>query len=78
MAVVTVNRPIVESSAVNELIDQFKRLNDNFERYLEHINAKVLPSAEELAVADPRTFFAEPLSELEMAVKEHKKLQEEG
>lgn len=63
------------SDVGRQVVEQLDRLNSNFERYLSHIGAKVLPTAEEQnLVAGVSLFVGQPASELEMALREHAEL----
>lgn len=54
------------------LVLEIRRLNDNFERYLNHLRVPQAPASDIAAYA--RLFIGEPVSELEMAIQEHAKL----
>jgi hypothetical protein len=57
-----------ESTIVSEL----KRLNNNFERYLQFLKVPVQASEEQQKLSEtPTLFVGEPLSELELALREH-------
>jgi hypothetical protein len=51
------------------------RLNDNLERFLNHVGARPLPSKDErIRHSSEKTYVGEPMSEFEQALKEHAEL----
>lgn len=54
----------------NPVAEELRRLNDNFERYLDHLK---VPHRGELLIAGS-VYVDEPSDEVEMAVREHAKL----
>lgn len=60
------------SSEFPSLVDELKRLNDNFERYLDHLRVPMRGSKQEIDQSPSKSLYVgEPMSELEMAIKEH-------
>jgi hypothetical protein len=56
------------------IVRELVRLNDNFERYLDHLHVPPRASKEQIAISSGSSYVGEPISELEQAMKEHAEL----
>jgi hypothetical protein len=52
------------------ILDEFRRLNDNFERYLQHLHIPMDGDS----VESSKLYVGEARSEFELAIEEHAKL----
>lgn len=64
--------PEASSSSIVTVCEELRRLNDNFERYLDHLRVPARGSKSEIDQSPSKSLYVgEPMSELEMAMKEH-------